>query len=414
MANIAAGTGSVTHAGQGTLSMDKNGRISRMMSNGNTYYADPGDEKYDALYNEYTSQMTSNTTARNQLMADLMQTPAYSYSGTAPKFNDRYAGRIENKLGDILNRESFSYDPTQDENYAAYRKAYLREGDRAYKENLGTVAAMSGGAPSSYAVTAASQNRDYYTSQLTDKLPELYQAAYNRYVNEYNMNQSDLDALRGLRSDDLNKYQIDLNQFNADRNFDLSTYQTNYDVNSNNLQLLSGLVSQDRTFNAEEAARAYEQQYNNALLAAQYGDLSGLKGLGIDTTAYEQQLAAEATAAAGGYGSRSGSGGSGGYYYDDDGYYYSPSDDSGDDGKYSKTANAGRAKTNTTTKDGTPIISVTDRGQMGLFEKQIDKAAKNNDTAQYAMILEVMSHSPMSDAAKNQLVRHATEKGLTI
>lgn len=58
---------------------------------------------------------------------------------------------------------------------AAYKKAYLREADRTMRDTLGQYATMTGGIPSTQAVTAASQAADYQKSQLAEKLPSLYQ-----------------------------------------------------------------------------------------------------------------------------------------------------------------------------------------------------------------------------------------------
>lgn len=69
---------------------------------------------------------------------------------------------------------AFDYDPEQDPRMAAYRKTYLREAERAREDAMAKAAAMTGGVPSSYAVGAADQAGNYFVSQLTDKIPELY------------------------------------------------------------------------------------------------------------------------------------------------------------------------------------------------------------------------------------------------
>lgn len=132
-------------------------------------------------------------------------------------------------------KPSFSYDVESDPVYSAYKKQYLREGDRAMKNALGAASAATGGIPSSYAVTAASQAGDYYASQLSDKVPELYQQAYNRYLN-------------------------DLSQWNADRSFGYGQYMD--EINS-------------QTADRQEALQ-------KALYGAQYGDYRQLGELGFD------------------------------------------------------------------------------------------------------------------------------------
>ena len=132
-------------------------------------------------------------------------------------------------------KPTFSYDLESDPVWQAYKKQYTREGQRATQDALGTTAASTGGIPSSYATAAATQAGDYYAAQMTDKVPELYQQAYNRYLNE-------------------------LSQWNADRSFGYGQY-----IDELNTQIA----------NRQEALQ-------NALYGAQYGDYSGLADLGYD------------------------------------------------------------------------------------------------------------------------------------
>lgn len=143
-------------------------------------------------------------------------------------------------------KPEFSYNLETDPVYSAYRKQYAREGQRAAQDALGTVASATGGIPSSYAATAVSQAGDYYASQLADKVPELYQQAYNRYLN-------------------------DLSQWNTDRNF---LYGQHLDE-----------------INAKTADR--QETLQNALYGAQIGDYSGLQKLGYDVSSTPEQFEKE-------------------------------------------------------------------------------------------------------------------------
>lgn len=55
----------------------------------------------------------------------------------------------------------------------AYKKAYLQEADRTMQDVLGQYSTMTGGIPSTQAVAAASQQADYYKSQLGQQLADL-------------------------------------------------------------------------------------------------------------------------------------------------------------------------------------------------------------------------------------------------
>ncbi len=92
----------------------------------------------------------------------------------------------------------WNYDPSTDPVWQALQKQYRREGDRATQDALGRYAAMTGGVPSSYAVTAASQAGDYYAAQLSDRLPQLYQDAYQRYLQEFQRQMGISDQYAGF------------------------------------------------------------------------------------------------------------------------------------------------------------------------------------------------------------------------
>ena len=78
---------------------------------------------------------------------------------------------------------------------------------------------MTGGQPSTAAVTAAQQAGDYYAAQMNDRIPELYQNAYSRYLNEFQQRLQNLSANRQAYQDSHSAYLDALNQYNADRSF---------------------------------------------------------------------------------------------------------------------------------------------------------------------------------------------------
>ena len=129
----------------------------------------------------------------------------------------------------------FSYDLENDEVYKAYKNRYMREGQRAASDAVGNAAAVSGGIPSSYAASAAAQAGNYYSSQLADKVPELYEAAYGRYKNE-------------------------LSQHNADKNFEYGKHMD--DIAHNN--------------------QMYDREWEEAARKAAAGDYSGYKDMGVN------------------------------------------------------------------------------------------------------------------------------------
>lgn len=229
--------------------------------------------------------------------------PSFNWDTPAPDYSSRYDETIQNMIKDMLERPEFSYDPESDVVWKSYQKAYGREGDRATQNALGAAAAASGGMPSSYATTAAAQAGNYYAAQAADKIPELFDAAYNRYLNEFNMDASKIGIVQGQEQTDYNRYLDELGQWNTDRNFAYNQFagdrtQWNADREFAYNQLIDEINSQ---------TQQRQEALDFANMAAQYGDYNYLRDLGIDTSAL-----AALDAASGGYGGGSSSGSSSG------------------------------------------------------------------------------------------------------
>lgn len=272
--------------------------------NGGSFYLDPlspssfDGGKAPTYQNQYAGDIAD-------LWEQQKNYGSYDYGEDAPVYNNRYDDTIQDLIQGILNREDFSYDPATDPLYQNYRKQYTREGQRATADTLGQAAAASGGIPSSYATTAAAQAGNYYAAQMTDKIPELYQLAYNQYLNDYNMQLSDLGVVQGAEQSDYDKYLNELQQYNTDRAFDYNAWLDEYNMTKDQLQTAQGLeqldytkylnelqqFNTDREFNYgqlldEIDSQTLERQeaVDNALRAAEFGDYSFLQDMGIDTS----------------------------------------------------------------------------------------------------------------------------------
>lgn len=234
----------------------------------------------------------------------------FEYSKTAPVFDDKYASERDDLINQLANPEKFSYDHNTDESYKAYAKQYAREGQRATADALAAASAQSGGIASSYALTAAGQQGNYYASQLADKIPELYQNAYNRYLNEYNMKREALNSIQSETNAAHDRYLGDYNVFNTDRNFEYAKYQNELARKQDLLSLAKSLedsdysryrdqrsdYENDRNFdynqlldtiskNQQDDATAYERAKDQA----SFRDYSGLEGYGFNMDAQRAQ-----------------------------------------------------------------------------------------------------------------------------
>lgn len=175
--------------------------------------------------------------------------------GTA--YASQYGDAI-NKLTDaVVNRQQFTYDPNTDASYQAYAKQYGRLGDRARINTLGDYAANTGGYASTAAVSAAQQAQNDYNQQLSNMIPSLMQAAYDRYQGEFNMN---LGAMNALASRDDAMY----GRWNDQRNYDRDVYESDrsYNYTSARDKVLDSQWAQE--FGLDKDKFAWTKQQGNS------------------------------------------------------------------------------------------------------------------------------------------------------
>lgn len=209
----------------------------------NYYLSDPSPSSFNSgTAPSYSSNYTKDIQDRYDALKNY---GSFEYNKEAPTFDDKYAGKRDELINAISNPEKFSYDPANDESYKAYSKQYAREGQRATADALAAASAQSGGIASSYAQTAAGQQANYYAAQLTDKIPQLYENAYNRYLNEYNMKREALNSIQSETAAAHDRYLGDYNIYNTDRNFAYQKYLDDYSRLRNQLSDAQSLENQD-------------------------------------------------------------------------------------------------------------------------------------------------------------------------
>lgn len=152
------------------------------------------------------------------------QTGSFSYDAP-PTYRDPYSDRIDQLLDQILNREGFTYDVSKDPLFAQYADQYTREGQRAMKDTMGQMSARTGGLASSYAQTAAQQSNQYYMQQLADKVPELWQLAYEMYLDNIDLQVQDMGLLQDMSDTQYNRYRDTMNDWRNDRDFAYGVYR---------------------------------------------------------------------------------------------------------------------------------------------------------------------------------------------
>ena len=132
-----------------------------------------------------------------------------------PSYESSYTGQIADLYEQIMNRPKFSYDPNQDPLYNAYKDQYMRNGQLAMRDVMGTAAGLTGGYGNSWADSAGFQAYQAYLQGMNDALPQLEERAYERYQDEEEEMLQRLALAQGLEESDYSKYQNALANWQA-------------------------------------------------------------------------------------------------------------------------------------------------------------------------------------------------------
>ena len=217
----------------------------------------------------------------------------------APVYDNAYKDRINAALSKVENGLEFSYDAASDPVYQAYDKKYTREGQLATEDVLGKASMMTGGAPSTAAITAAGQTANQYAAAKADIIPTLYQQAFERAMAEFNADRAVLSDLMGADAQEFGKYQVELGQHNTENAFNygqlLDEIGAQADVRAEEFtkqQYADALKQQElenQRYDTQYADALKQQEIENQRYDTQYAD--SLKQQEIENKRYDTQYA---------------------------------------------------------------------------------------------------------------------------
>ncbi len=219
------------------------------------------------------------------------------FEGTRPgPYESGYRAQMDEILGQLADREGFSYNPEEDQLYKNYRDQYLRLGNRAMQDTMAQAAGLTGGYGNSYATGAGQQAYQDYLSKLNEQMPNLYQLAYNRYKDQGDDLYNRLNALHALDTTDYSRYRDTVGDWETDRNW----WTTRYDTEGGNdmqryAQDLAAWQA-DRDYWKSMLSLMEDDRYADALAGGGSGGGGG--GGGGDKEKSKTDLSAEKEAAA--------------------------------------------------------------------------------------------------------------------
>lgn len=152
-----------------------------------------------------------------------------------PTYTSQWQTQIKDILGQINNREKFSYDLNGDALYQQYKDKYTQQGKLAMQDTMGQAAALTGGYGNSYAAAVGNQAYQGQLNNLNDIVPELYQMAYDMYnqdtqnlYKQYSLYTDQENSDYAKYTDKLNAWRNELDyytdRYNAERDYDYGMY----------------------------------------------------------------------------------------------------------------------------------------------------------------------------------------------
>ena len=134
-------------------------------------------------------------------------------------YQSKYQGQIDRVMQNITDRKPFQYDVNGDALYQQYKDRYTQMGRQAMQDTMGQAAALTGGYGNTYAQNAGQQAYGAYMQGLTDKIPELYQLALDKYDRDATLEKEKYSVLKDADATDYGRWGDRLNQWNTDRSY---------------------------------------------------------------------------------------------------------------------------------------------------------------------------------------------------
>lgn len=122
-------------------------------------------------------------------------------------YQSQYRDQIQGLYDRIANRKDFTYDVNADAMYQQLKDQYVQGGRMAMMDTMGQAQAMTGGYGNSYAQGVGQQAYQGYLQGLNDQVPNLYQMALNRYIQQGDQMLDQYSMLTAQEAQDYGRWQ---------------------------------------------------------------------------------------------------------------------------------------------------------------------------------------------------------------
>lgn len=212
-----------------------------------------------------------------------------------PTYAATYDDQLKSLYDQIVNREKFRYNASEDPLWQNYLDQYTTKGKMAMMDTMGQAASLTGGYGSSYGQQVGQQTYQGYLQEANQAIPEFYGMALDAYTREGDAMNQQYGMLGDLRADEYSKYMDSLNQYWNDVNYQqglvdtayergyneyLQSQQMGYDRQQDAYDKLSSLIAAGYSPTADELAAAGMTKAQADALAKYYAGLNAGSGSG--------------------------------------------------------------------------------------------------------------------------------------
>ena len=190
-------------------------------------------------------------------------------------YQSQYKDQIQGLYDQIANRKDFTYDVNADAMYQQLKDQYVQGGRMAMMDTMGQAQAMTGGYGNSYAQGVGQQAYQGYLKGLNDQVPNLYQMALNRYIQQGDQLTDRYSMLTAQEAQDYSRWaanrDFDYGKYVDDRNYQYQLEERDYgrqqDQQALALQQAQAMIAQGVRPSDEMLAQAgLSKEYLDAML----------------------------------------------------------------------------------------------------------------------------------------------------
>jgi len=160
-----------------------------------------GPDGISVVSTPYYSAYKTEGAVSDEIKKDIGDWEKKRPAGYKPSYDDEILAML-----DKLEREEFSYDPFEDEAFKLMYDAGRRNASLAMEDTLGKALTKTGGYANSYALGASQQAYSEALGEVSDYIPELYEAAYDRFSDNRDALIESIELLWEMDEDEFERY----------------------------------------------------------------------------------------------------------------------------------------------------------------------------------------------------------------